>query len=157
MRLPVIIDSDREPPVDALNDAMEANRRAFDQYLGVEIDPEARTVEPFSVEALIAVRAAVRGQGNNPNSRAALTGSKPKGTQHLIKGAVKEAIGEIVRGNLENVHLWIARGAVRKPLVAAKLVIELAEFVLPKLARTEHVGEGGGPVVIQAAPQDRNL
>ena len=34
---------------------------------------------------------------------------------------------------------------------------KLAEYAAPKLARTEHVGEGGGPVRIIATQQDEKL
>ncbi len=35
------------------------------------------------------------------------------------------------------------------PGKAADLVLKLAEFVVPKLGRQEHVGESGGPVVVE--------
>jgi hypothetical protein len=41
--------------------------------------------------------------------------------------------------------------------VAFKLLMDVMEYHVPKLARTEHVGDGGGPVQIIATSHDEKL
>lgn len=43
------------------------------------------------------------------------------------------------------------------PSMQAKTLLSLAEFVHPKLARTELTGEGGGPVRVFATPLDEKI
>lgn len=51
---------------------------------------------------------------------------------------------------------WVVKAAARDPGKAADLTLRLAEFFLPKLGRTEHTGEDGGPItvhVVEAKPR----
>ena len=41
---------------------------------------------------------------------------------------------------------WLQSVAANDPAKALDLALEAAEYHIPKLARTEHVGDGGGPV-----------
>lgn len=43
------------------------------------------------------------------------------------------------------------------PVKAFELFQSVVEYHVPKLARTEHVGDGGGPVVIQSTREDEAL
>ncbi len=43
------------------------------------------------------------------------------------------------------------------PQAAWRCIMDLIEYHVPKLARTEHVGDGGGPVQIVASPLDERL
>jgi hypothetical protein len=36
-------------------------------------------------------------------------------------------------------------------------MMDVIEYHIPKLQRTEHVGDGGGPVVIKATKEDQEL
>lgn len=61
----------------------------------------------------------------------------------------REAISKLVDGNAERLQEWLDQVASDErhgPLVAFKLMMEVMEYHVPKLARTEHTGAGGGPV-----------
>lgn len=64
----------------------------------------------------------------------------------------REAIAKLVDGNADRLQAWLDAIAADKkqgPAVAFKLLMDVMEYHVPKLARTEHVGEGGGPVLFQ--------
>ena len=42
-------------------------------------------------------------------------------------------------------------------MAAWRCMTDVMEYHVPKLARTEHVGDGGGPVRIIASTDDQNL
>jgi hypothetical protein len=72
----------------------------------------------------------------------------------------REAIAKLVDGNTHRLEGWldqIASDERQGPAVAFKLLMDVMEYHVPKLARHEHTGEGGGPVVIQAGPLDERL
>lgn len=64
----------------------------------------------------------------------------------------RETVRKVLEDNSENVGLWLAQVAEGvgeskpDPGKALDLLAKLAEYAAPKLNRTEHVGEGGGPV-----------
>lgn len=66
----------------------------------------------------------------------------------------RETVRKLLEDNSENVGRWltlVAEGDGTEqgkpdPAKALDLLAKLAEFAAPKLNRTEHVGEGGGPV-----------
>lgn len=66
----------------------------------------------------------------------------------------RETVRKLLEDNSENVGRWltlVAEGDGTEhgkpdPAKALDLLSKLAEFAAPKLNRTEHVGEGGGPV-----------
>ena len=43
----------------------------------------------------------------------------------------------------------VTRRVGKDPAKAAALLIGMAEYHFPKLGRQEHVGEGGGPIVVE--------
>ncbi len=51
--------------------------------------------------------------------------------------------------NTERMQAWLDAVAAEEPGPALQIILHLAEFIVPKLARTEHVGEDGGPVRIE--------
>lgn len=66
----------------------------------------------------------------------------------------RETVRKLLETNAENVGRWltlVAEGdgtdhGKPDPAKALDLLAKLAEFAAPKLNRTEHVGDGGGPV-----------
>lgn len=66
----------------------------------------------------------------------------------------RETVRKLLEDNSENVGRWltlVAEGdgtdrGTPDPAKALDLLAKLAEFAAPKLNRTEHVGENGGPV-----------
>ena len=81
---------------------------------------------------------------------------RPKGAQNKVTREFKQTVQMLLESNKDNVARWltlVAEGdgtdspAGRpNPAKALELLSSLAEFAQPKLARTEHTGEGGGPV-----------
>jgi len=62
---------------------------------------------------------------------------------------VREAIAVFAEGNVDKLQDWlekIAGNPKQGPAVAARLYLDLLEYHIPKLARTEHTGDGGGPL-----------
>jgi hypothetical protein len=69
----------------------------------------------------------------------------------------REAIAKLVDGNADRLQAWLDEIASKDPERAWRCLMDVIEYHIPKLARTEHVGDGGGPVVIQASPLDERL
>ena len=83
-----------------------------------------------------------------------------KGVPNKATAIAREAIAQFVDGNAHRLQGWlddIAADEKHGPKVAFECVMSLREYHVPKLARTEHVGDGGGPVRIVASQQDENL
>lgn len=66
---------------------------------------------------------------------------RPKGVQNKVTKETREAFKEFVEDNQEKFQGWIDRVAETNPAKAIELVSNLAEYVLPKLSRTEIQGE----------------
>jgi uncharacterized protein YeeX (DUF496 family) len=66
---------------------------------------------------------------------------RPKGVQNKVTKETREAFKEFVEDNQEQFQGWIDRVAETNPAKAIELVSNLAEYVLPKLSRTEIQGE----------------
>jgi hypothetical protein len=72
----------------------------------------------------------------------------------------REAIARLADGNVDRLQGWlddIALDERQGPAVAFKLFMDVLEYHVPKLARTEVTGKDGGPVIIQAGPLDERL
>jgi hypothetical protein len=83
---------------------------------------------------------------------------KPKGAVNHSTKLAREAIARLVDGNAERMQGWLDQIAEQEgPLVAWRCLNDVLEYHIPKLARTEHVGEGGGPVRIIATAHDEHL
>ena len=52
----------------------------------------------------------------------------------------------LVEDQTENLAGWLEKIAQKDPQAAFRCLMDVMEYHIPKLARTEHVGEGGGPV-----------
>ena len=83
---------------------------------------------------------------------------KPKGALNKTTTEFRETVTKLLDDNRDNVGIWLkqvaegipadddGKGAPADPGRALDLLAKLAEFAAPKLNRTEHTGEGGGPV-----------
>lgn len=88
-----------------------------------------------------------------------------KGVPNKVTREFRETVTRLLEDNADNVGRWltlVAEGDGTEkgqpdPGRALDLMAKLAEFAAPKLARTEHVGDGGGPVRIVAGPMDERL
>ena len=80
---------------------------------------------------------------------------RPKGLPNKITVEFRETVRKVLEDNAENMGVWLTAVAEGKgdakpdPGKALDLLAKLAEYAAPKLARTEHTGEGGGPLIIQ--------
>lgn len=70
----------------------------------------------------------------------------------------RAAIARFVDRNMDRLDTLLDQiEADQGPAAAWKCIMDLVEYHVPKLARTEHVGDGGGPVRIVATPLDEKL
>lgn len=105
------------------------------------------------------------------------TGGRQPGSVNKATKEFRDTVTKLLSDNAENVATWLEKvadgidpdpaigfkGAPADPGKALDLLAKLAEYAAPKLARTEHLGDGGGPVKFEiTAPwlkssiQDRN-
>lgn len=76
---------------------------------------------------------------------------RAKGTPNKATGMAREAIAKLVEGNVDQLQDWlnqIAQDEKQGPAVAFKLLMDVMEYHIPKLARTEHTGEDGGALTV---------
>ena len=80
-----------------------------------------------------------------------------KGTPNKSTAKAREAIAVFVDGNAERLQGWleaIADDPKYGPKTAFDCFMQVAEYHVPKLARTEHVGDGGGAIEIERKAKD---
>ena len=64
-------------------------------------------------------------------------GGRAKGVENKTTRDIKEAYKNLVENNLDNIKTWLEKIAAKDPEKAVYIIINLSEYVLPKLARTE--------------------
>lgn len=72
----------------------------------------------------------------------------------------RETIAKFVEMNVDQMQHWledVAQDPKHGPAVAFKMLTDIMEYHIPKLSRAEHVGDGGGPVVLQISNTDELL
>jgi hypothetical protein len=83
---------------------------------------------------------------------------RPKGLPNKSTASAREAIARFIDGNASRLQGWLEEIYEKDgPQAAVKCFNDLVEYHVPKLARMEHTGEGGGPVVISTSPADQKL
>lgn len=70
---------------------------------------------------------------------------RKRGVPNKTTVVAREAFVAFLDGNSERIGVLFNRVARRNPAKAIELIIKIAEFVIPKLARTEVVGDGSAP------------
>lgn len=89
-----------------------------------------------------------KGQSGNPLGR-------PVGSENKATANARIAIAKFVDGNSERLEQWLDEiYAADGPQAAFKCFADLLEYHVPKLSRTEHMGEGGGPLVVKIVKPD---
>lgn len=68
-------------------------------------------------------------------------GGRKKGSINTVTMEVRKGIQMVAEGNISKVEGWLARVAKKRPDKAVDLFLRLIEYHVPKLVRTEHVGE----------------
>ncbi len=76
------------------------------------------------------------GQSGNPSGR-------KKGTLNKNTKQIREAYQKLTEDNLDNMNLWLMQTASEDPAKAMDLMLRLSEYIIPKLARQELVGNDG--------------
>lgn len=79
-----------------------------------------------------------RGGDENINRAGRKPGSKNKATKEI-----REAYQKLTEDNLENMSVWLAQIASDDPAKAMDMMLRLSEYIIPKLARQEVVGNDG--------------
>ena len=74
---------------------------------------------------------------NNPGK------GRPVGVGNKTTTQIKEAYQKLLEDNLDNMTLWLGKIAEKDPAKATELMLKLSEYILPKLARQEVVGNDG--------------
>ena len=84
------------------------------------------------------------GEASRVNGR---KGGRRKGVPNKSTVVAKEAIARFVDDNAPRLQAWLDQIAQTEgPRVAFNAVVDLLEFHIPKLARTEVTGKDGGAV-----------
>jgi len=74
---------------------------------------------------------------------------RPAGSVNKSTAAVREAIARMAEDNAGNFVEWISQVADKSPEKACDIYLRAIEYHIPKLARTEVTGDGGGPLNIK--------
>jgi hypothetical protein len=77
----------------------------------------------------------------NPNGR-------PKGVPNKATTQCREAISRFVNTNVHRLEAWLDKIAENDPEAAFKAFMSVVEFHIPKLARTEEVGNKNQTVIV---------
>jgi hypothetical protein len=81
-------------------------------------------------------------------SRGGYKGGSRKGVPNRATANAREAISAFIEENTPRLQGWLDEIAEQKgPDVAFRCVMDLLEYHIPKLARTELTGKDGGDVV----------
>ena len=64
---------------------------------------------------------------------------RPKGAPNKVTMETREAFKRLVEANHDNLTTWLEQVATDDPKAALDIIVKLAEFVTPKLQRTEAV------------------
>lgn len=93
--------------------------------------------------------------GAKPGER---RGGRKKGTPNRTTADARTAFAMLVQDSLPELRGWLTRTGKDDPARALEIVIKLAEYHIPKLARTEVTGRGGGPVKLTTIrPEEAEL
>jgi hypothetical protein len=65
------------------------------------------------------------------------TGGRQEGTPNKVTSEIRDAFQKLIEQNIDNLSLWINEIATKDPAKALTIIIELSEFIVPKLSRTE--------------------
>jgi hypothetical protein len=74
---------------------------------------------------------------------------RPKGVPNKSTAKAREVFAAFVDNNADRLQQWledIAADPKQGPKVAFDCLMQVSEYHIPKLARTEHVGENQGPI-----------
>ena len=68
---------------------------------------------------------------------------RPPGSPNESTKEIRQAYQNLVEMNLDNMTMWLQEVAMVDPEKAMDLMLKLSEYIIPKLARQEVVGNDG--------------
>ena len=68
---------------------------------------------------------------------------RPPGAPNKSTKEIRQAYQNLVEMNLDNMTMWLQEVAMVDPEKAMDLMLKLSEYIIPKLARQEVVGNDG--------------
>lgn len=71
---------------------------------------------------------------------------RPKGSMNKDHAKVKAAIAKLAEDNVENMQVWLEDVARENKLEALKFMLNLMEYNIPKLARTDNTTQLTGDI-----------
>lgn len=82
---------------------------------------------------------------------------RPAGSPNRVTAEVREALAELVAGNLPRLQEWLDRLATHNPKAAFEVYVKLLEFCVPKLTRmtVEQPAEPQEIIVCWGEPTDK--
>lgn len=84
-----------------------------------------------------------------------MAAGRPKGVPNKATAEAREAIARLVDGNARRLTLWLDEIYESKgPEAAWKCMMDVIEYHIPKLARTELTGKDDGPVKLEVSWRD---
>lgn len=84
-------------------------------------------------------------------------GGSRKGVPNKATTDVRAMIARVAEKCAPKFMTWLDQAAEKDPAKAADLYLKAIEYHIPKLARTELTGAGGGAIVIRASSEDEKL
>jgi len=82
---------------------------------------------------------------------------RPKGTPNRATADVREAFATLLENNTTRLQEWLDATAAEDPARALELITRLAEFVTPKLSRSQLRGDGDAGLTVTVVHQGRHL
>ena len=76
------------------------------------------------------------------------TGGRQAGSPNKATKTAREAFAAFVENNVDQFQSWLNRIAEKDPKAAFQCVLDVSEYYIPKLQRTEISGPDGGPVKV---------
>lgn len=76
-------------------------------------------------------------------------GGRKKGVENKTTKDIREAFKALIEMNLDNMTDWLKRVAKDNPSRALDHMQGLSEYIIPKLQRTELVGDKDKPIIWQ--------
>ncbi|TFH60877.1 MAG: hypothetical protein E4G90_09915 [Gemmatimonadales bacterium] len=73
---------------------------------------------------------------------------RQSGTPNKATTSARDAIARLVNGNAEKLQGWLDEIAAKDPEKAWKCLMDVVEYHIPKLSRSELTGPDGGPLQV---------
>lgn len=81
-----------------------------------------------------------KGKSGNP-------GGRPKGSENKRTLEFKDALRDLLNHSAPHMAQWLEQ--IDDPVKRFTILKDFAEYIHPKLARTEHIGDEDNPLTIQ--------